>query len=156
MKSRAHFLTALFLVLLISCSSASLESVILKTRVGREITFRVELARTTQEREKGLMHRRELAFNHGMLFVFPEETQSPFWMKNTPLSLDMIFLDRDGVVVGLIENAVPYSEELLMPQVPYSYVLEVSGGTIPREGIRIGDSVQLPVQGQVPVRPRPH
>lgn len=144
-----------FIVLLSACSSSThlLEKVTVQTQSGRTIAFQVELARTGAEREQGLMYRKRLSADHGMLFVFPAETQAPFWMKNTPLPLDMIFLNREGVVVDLIENAVPFSEALLTPKASYDYVLEVRGGTVTREGIRIGDSVQLPVRGlQVPGR----
>ena len=81
-----------------------------------------------------------------MLFIFPEETQAAFWMKNTPISLDLIFINQEGVIVDIIEKAVPFSENLLIPKASYFYVLEVTGGTVQRRVIRIGDSAaQLPV-----------
>ncbi len=75
-----------------------------------------------------------------MLFVFPGETQTPFWMKNTPLSLDLIFI-RKNSVVDIIANAVPFSESLLFPLASYDLVLEVINGTAQKAGFSRGQPV---------------
>ena len=112
------------------------------------MAFQVELAKTPSERAQGLMFRRSLPKNHGMLFLFAYNGQSSFWMKNTLLSLDLIFIDEAGVIVDLIQNAQPLSEAALTPQAPYRYVLEVVAGSVSQNSIQIGDRVTIP-QGLV-------
>jgi uncharacterized membrane protein (UPF0127 family) len=89
---------------------------------------RVELARTPEERARGLMYRRELAPDTGMLFVFDEADDHSFWMRNTLLSLDMIFLGDDRSVVGVVANAPPRTDKSRSVGKPSRYVLEVAGG----------------------------
>ncbi|MBI2981653.1 MAG: DUF192 domain-containing protein [Deltaproteobacteria bacterium] len=145
-RSRGEACLALILFLA-SCSPSPLEKVVIQTQSGQKVGFKVEIAKRSDERARGLMYRRSLAASHGMLFVFSEESRDPFWMKNTPISLDLIFINQDGVIVDIIEKALPYSEELLIPKVSYFYVLEVAGGTVQRRAIRIGDSAApLPVR----------
>jgi uncharacterized membrane protein (UPF0127 family) len=81
--------------------------------------------------------------DRGMLFLFPEETHGAFWMKDTPISLDMIFI-RSGKIVDIIKNTVPLDETLLTPRVTYTSVLEVPGGYVSRQRINVGDSTTLP------------
>ncbi|NBV42245.1 DUF192 domain-containing protein, partial [bacterium] len=80
--------------------------------------FQVEVARTEQEQEVGLMYRRSLPKNHGMLFVFNQDKPHSFWMKNTYLALDMIWIDRNYRVVHIVSNARPLSEVPIVPPVP--------------------------------------
>jgi uncharacterized membrane protein (UPF0127 family) len=101
--------------------------------------FVAELAATPQERAKGQMFRTELARDRGMLFDFKETRSVSMWMKNTPLSLDMIFSDDKGVVLYVARNTVPYSEEIITPGVPAYAVLEVKAGTAHRLNIEPGD-----------------
>ena len=103
----------------------------------------VELARAAAERARGLMYRQSLPEDHGMLFVFDGPSQDAFWMKNTYLPLDLLFLAADGAVVDLKERATPQSEALLQSSQPYYYVLEVNGGYAAAHGIRIGDRVEF-------------
>jgi uncharacterized membrane protein (UPF0127 family) len=110
---------------------------------GETLQIQVEVADTAQERAQGLMFRENLPEGEGMLFIFPAETQTSFWMKDTPISLDLIFI-RDNRIVDLIENAVPFSETLLTPDTTYLMVLEVPGGYVSRHGIQIGDSIEFP------------
>ena len=111
---------------------------------GREVTFQVEIADTPAKRELGLQYRRELALNRGMLFIFPEERQLAFWMKNTPIALDMIFISRDKRIVGIIEKAAPFSlESRSVAEAPSQFVLEINGGVSRRYGFRPGDSVRF-------------
>lgn len=128
----------LLLAAVLGCCQSS-AMVTLQTSGGEELV-KVEVADTAQERARGLMFRESLPEGAGMLFVFPEETQGSFWMKDTPISLDLIFI-RDGRIIDVIENAVPYSEELLTSESSYTMVLEVPGGYAARHGVKTGDTV---------------
>jgi len=110
--------------------------------------FSVEVMRSEPERERGLMFRRFLAKDRGMLFAFETERPLMMWMKNTYLPLDMIFVGRSGKVVAVAENAVPLSEKIISSGVPAFAVLEANAGTVARIGLRIGDNVRHPVFGQ--------
>lgn len=88
----------------------------------------VEVAKSDLEREKGLMFRRELARDHGMIFLFAETTEHGFWMHNTLLSLDMIFVGEDRAVVGVVERAAPQTDTLRTVKKPSRYVIEVAAG----------------------------
>lgn len=117
---------------------------------GRSLgVFSVEVAATDEERAKGLMFRRELGPQRGMLFLFPQERQLSFWMKNTLIPLDIVFVSRDWRVVGVVENATPLSEESRGVPQPSQYVLEFIGGTAARLGIGVGATVA--VHGKLPV-----
>ncbi len=113
------------------------------TNVG-DATVEVELAIKPNERSRGLMFKKELAPNRGMLFVFPEEKEQPFWMKNTYISLDMIFIDSSKRVVGVVANAEPLSEKVLTIGKPAKYVVEVSAGFAKDNGVTLGTAVSLP------------
>ncbi|MXN45986.1 DUF192 domain-containing protein [Shinella kummerowiae] len=112
------------------------------TKDGKSHAFTVELAVTPRQREQGLMNRREMAPDHGMLFAFGETRQVFMWMKNTYLPLDMLFIAKDGKVRAIKENAEPLSESIIDSQGPIDYVLELNGGTVKRLGIRAGNRVQ--------------
>lgn len=109
-----------------------------------------ELAITEAERAQGLMHRTALAEGEGMWFVFPQMTQTSFWMKDTPLSLDMIFIDGDFFIVDVIANTKPLSEDRLTPSRPYRYVLEVPAGFAERHQLSAGVRVHWASAKQVP------
>lgn len=113
--------------------------------------FSVEIAETAADREHGLKGRESLADNAGMLFIFPQTGQEKFWMQNSKIPLDIIFIDettgeggisKPGKVVSIIENTVPESTELLLSPIPYRYALEVKGGSAAKFGIKIGDPVE--------------
>jgi uncharacterized membrane protein (UPF0127 family) len=80
----------------------------------------------------------------GMLFVFPETEIHSFWMKNTPLTLDMIFIDEHREIVGIVESATPFSTASRSVGKPSRYVLEVNGGFTAKHGIKTGQPVELP------------
>jgi uncharacterized protein len=107
--------------------------------------FTVELATTEAERERGLMFRKELPPGRGMLFDFHREQQVGFWMKNTLIPLDMIFIDDRGRIISIAQNAKPMSEDLIMSGGRVRAVLEVIGGTTHRLGIEPGDRVSNPI-----------
>jgi uncharacterized membrane protein (UPF0127 family) len=107
--------------------------------------FSVEVMRSGLQRERGLMFRRFLPQDRGMLFDFEAERPVMMWMKNTYLPLDIIFIGRAGKVVGLAENTEPLSEKIIPSGAPAYGVLEVNGGTAARIGLKIGDSVRHPL-----------
>ncbi|MGE0240593.1 MAG: DUF192 domain-containing protein [Parvibaculaceae bacterium] len=109
--------------------------------------FIAELAATPEHRAKGLMFRTELADGRGMLFDFKQTRSVSMWMKNTPVSLDMIFSDDKGVVLYVARNTVPYSEEIITPGMPVYSVFEVKAGTAYRLNIRPGDRLLNPIFG---------
>jgi hypothetical protein len=124
-----------------ACQAEPQVSVI--TKEGRKIAFAVEVADTPAKREMGLQYRRELAEGRGMIFLFPREEQLSFWMKNTPIALDMIFINADLKIVGIVENTVPFSLESRSVSARSQYVLEIKGGLSRRYGINAGDSVRF-------------
>ena len=109
---------------------------------------RVELALTSDQRTRGLMWRSRLDSDAGMLFVFPEMRMLAFWMKNTPLPLDIIYIDAEGRVVSVAESTTPYSEKSLPSAGPAQYVLEVNAGFAKEHGIGPGTRVELPADIQ--------
>jgi uncharacterized protein len=110
---------------------------------GRKVLFRVEVAVTPEEHARGLMYRSRLADDAGMVFVFEEPSVQRFWMKNTLIPLDMIFIGADRKIVGVVENAAPETETERMVGAPSQYVLEIGGGLSARLGIRRGEPVDL-------------
>jgi len=113
------------------------------TIVGAEgnprATVAVEVANTGAQRELGLMYRKHLDENAGMIFVFPNAARQNFWMHDTVISLDMIFADAAGRVTGIVANAEPFSDKLLGVEGDSEYVLEVNGGFCTKNGIKPGD-----------------
>jgi uncharacterized membrane protein (UPF0127 family) len=120
--------------------AAGQDTIEIVTRTGVH-AFSVELATNTAERAVGLMYRKELPEGRGMLFDFHDEQPVQFWMHNTSISLDMIFIASDGRVVRVAENAKPMSDELIPSGRPVRAVLEVIAGTARKFGIAAGDRV---------------
>jgi len=110
---------------------------------GSMIKVQVEVARKPAERNLGLMFRKSLGKNKGMLFVFDEEKKQTFIMKNTYISLDMIFIGRDMRVMGWVENAKPLSQQQYSIDKPSQYVLEVNAFFCRDQGIATGDEVRF-------------
>jgi uncharacterized protein len=106
------------------------------------VRFAVELALTPAQQEQGLMYRPRLAPDAGMLFDFHDTAPRAFWMKNTLIPLDMLFIAAGGRIVDIHERAVPLSDALIPSSVPARAVLELNGGTVDRLGIKIGDMVR--------------
>jgi uncharacterized membrane protein (UPF0127 family) len=104
--------------------------------------FEVELATTEDQRERGLMFRKSMAANAGMLFLYPSEQAVAFWMKNTLIPLDMLFIKGDGSIARIAADAVPEDETPIPSEAAVKAVLEVNGGTAAALGIREGDRVQ--------------
>ena len=111
------------------------------------MAFNVEVAADEDSRQKGLMHRTTLASDAGMLFDFREPIPVVFWMKDTPLSLDMLFIRADGTVSTIAADTVPYSEEKIPASEPVRAVLEINGGRAMALGIQPGDKVRAAIFG---------
>lgn len=109
---------------------------------GKRHTFTVELALTDRQQQQGLMFRRTMAPDAGMLFDYRTPTRITMWMKNTFIPLDMIFIGANNTVVDIAERAVPHSEAIIPTKVPARAVLEVNGGTVQRLGIKVGDKIE--------------
>ncbi len=109
--------------------------------------FTVELATNDEERARGLMYRKELPEGRGMLFDFKTEQPAEFWMRNTYVSLDIIFIRGDGRILRIAENTEPLSERLIPSGGPIRGVLEVVAGTARKLGIAPGDKVAHPIFG---------
>jgi uncharacterized membrane protein (UPF0127 family) len=114
---------------------------------GREIKFDVELALNDVERSRGLMFRDKLGPYEGMLFDFYQEAPVSFWMKNTLIPLDMVFIGGDGTVRHVHANAKPQSTDSIPSQFPVRAVLEINGGSARLLGIKPGDKVKHPIFG---------
>jgi len=114
------------------------------TKNGVQV-FSVEIADTEAAREKGLMFRKSLPPGQGMLFDFHREAPVGFWMKNTYIPLDMIFIRGNGRIANIAENAKPLSETVIPSDGPVLAVLEVAGGTARKLGIAPGDRVANPI-----------
>ncbi|MDP9421274.1 MAG: DUF192 domain-containing protein [Pseudomonadota bacterium] len=124
-------------------SAAGLEQVPLTiSSSGRTHRFTVEVARTAEEQRVGLMNRQQLAPDRGMIFPFEDERIASFWMKNTLIPLDIIFVRADGSITNIEANTVPLSEEPVMSYEPVTAVLEIPGGRSAELGIKPGDQVK--------------
>ena len=112
--------------------------------------FTVELATTPAQMAQGLMFRKSLAPDAGMLFDYQPPSVATMWMKNTLIPLDMLFVDATGHIVNIHERAVPGSLETIAAAAPVRAVIELNGGTAARLGIRPGDQVIFPIFGNAP------
>jgi len=127
-----------------SAQAASVQPLEIVTKNGVQV-FSVEIATTEQEKETGLMYRKELADGKGMLFDFSPEQEVSMWMKNTYISLDMIFIRADGTILRIAENTEPLSTKIIPSQGLAKGVLEVIAGTAKKYGIEPGDRVGHPL-----------
>jgi uncharacterized membrane protein (UPF0127 family) len=150
------FLASAFAVFLVSLpvraqdnAKLRVEPVTVETQRGKEI-FKAEIADTPALRQQGLMYRKEMAPDEGMLFDFGAPRPVQMWMKNTYISLDMIFIRKDGTVVAIGANTEPLSEAIVGVEEPVKGVLEVVAGTAARIGLKPGDRVIHPIFGNAP------
>jgi len=126
--------------------AASFQPLEIVTKNGVQV-FSVEMATTEEEKQTGLMYRKELADGKGMLFDFNPEQEISMWMKNTYVSLDMIFIGANGRILRIAENTEPLSTKIISSKGPARAVLEVVAGTAQKYGIRPGDRVGHPLFG---------
>lgn len=148
---RGVFIARLLLTLLLGLAlapqlsrAAELQSLEIATKSGVRM-FSVEMATTDEERAKGLMYRKELPDGRGMLFDFTPEQTISMWMKNTYISLDMIFIGGDGRVIRIAENTETESTKIISSGGPAKAVFEVIAGTARKYGIAPGDQVVHPL-----------
>ena len=126
-------------------SAAGLEQVALTITSGKSThRFTVEVARTDEEQARGLMFRQSLAPDRGMIFPYDPPQPVGFWMKNTLIPLDMIFIREDGTIARIAENTVPLSLDMVPSVEPVVAVLEIAGGRSAALGIRPDDKVDWP------------
>lgn len=103
----------------------------------------IEFAETDYETQTGLMYRKGMESNQGMLFIFPDQRMHSFYMKNTEFPLDIIYIKENLRIASFQENAQPLNESGLTSQVPIKYVLEINGGLAQELGLSIGDSISF-------------
>jgi len=109
---------------------------------SQSMSFKLEVVSTPQERATGLMYRKSLGSNRGMLFIFPVVTLQSFWMKNTYIALDIIFIDQTFKVVGILDQVLPLSERKQSISKRSKYVVELLAGTAEKNGIRSGSRME--------------
>lgn len=143
---RTFFAACFALMFLCSCShqhaNLPVEQVTIVMANGATHGFTVEIAADAESRAHGLMERTDLPADAGMLFDYHTPQPVAFWMKNTPLPLDMLFIRADGTIVSVVANATPYSEKPIPSVEPVQAVLELNGGRAAELGIQPGDHVQ--------------
>ncbi len=125
----------------LSAPARATEELKILTASGDALLFNVELAKTPEEQRKGLMFRKYLAEDSGMLFVFSEEKTHSFWMKNTLIPLDMLFIDKTGIILHIQHDAIPHDLRGNSSVFPVNAVLEINGGIAYKKGIAVGDRV---------------
>mgnify|MGYP000050042762 FL=1 len=134
-----NLVLAVFLLLAPATAwAAELVPLTVTTEEGVAHPFQVEIADSPDERARGLMFRKELAEDRGMLFLFPRRERIAMWMRNTEIPLDMLFISDDGRVTQIHERAVPHSEAVISSRRRVRYVLELPGGTADRLGLAPG------------------
>ena len=115
----------------------------LSTALG-EFLIDIELAEFPDQHQRGLMYVQSMGQDEGMLFIFNRERPRSFWMKNTPLPLDIIYIDSQGFIVSWAANTTPFSLQSLPSHAPAQFVLELNAGSISHFGIEIGDRITYP------------
>ncbi len=147
MRSVFAFTAVLALAVAVACgggdSGLATATVVLTDERGSHEELTVELARTAAERSRGLMFRDELPEDQGMLFVFPNDTTTGFWMRDTIISLSIAFIAANGIILD-VQEMEPLSTVLHRSPSPYRYAMEVNQGWFGRHGLGTGDRVELP------------
>lgn len=139
-------LLAAFAVLSAAVAAPKLEPLTFETASGPQ-TFQIEIADTPKQREVGLMYRRSMPEDHGMLFDFGRPKEISMWMQNTYVSLDMVFVGEDARVTRIAENTEPLSTRIVSSEGPARYVVELLAGSAKRIGLKPGDKVVHPRVG---------
>ncbi len=130
------------LTLLAACANEN--TAIIRTKDGREYKFKIEIMDNPEKRARGMMFRQEIDPDFGMLFDFFEERQVAFWMQNTFVPLDMIFIGADGEIKNIFVNARPLDTSPIPSDGPVRFVLEVAGNRTLELGIAKGDRLEHP------------
>jgi len=141
-------LISIVVIFLLLVFNRTHEPVVVIQTKDQKIRIGIEIAKTLEEKMKGLMGREQLKEGNGMLFTYDEPLKPSFWMKNTLIPLDMIFIDTQGVIQFIAQNVQPCKDQnpcpTTTPPVFVQYVLEVPGGYTKKQGIGEGDGVILP------------
>jgi uncharacterized protein len=137
-------LAPLALTTLVACARPANGPIVTVHAASGDAPVSVELALTREEQARGLMYRTELDEGTGMLFVFDDDSERTFWMSNTPIPLDILYIRSDATIGSIASNTTPYSEKKIPSRGPARYVLEVPGGWSQRHGVKSGDKVTLP------------
>ena len=132
-------MVVLFMVPVCAAAELPIQDITAVTADGVRHIIHAEIAQTDEQRTQGLMYRTEMPEDHGMLFVFPLSQPLGFWMRNTLISLDMVFLNDDGLVSYIHKSAIPQDETIIESRGPVSRVLELNGGAAERMGLKVGD-----------------
>ncbi|MFC1699260.1 DUF192 domain-containing protein [Candidatus Omnitrophota bacterium] len=142
---RVLIIISIFLLLFSSSPCFSLERGLV---CFQDYCYSVELAQTAEQRSLGLMFREHLDPDQGMLFIYPEQGNYSFWMKNTLIPLDMIWINKDQAVVFIGQDIQPCRAEpcpKISPDCPAKYVLELNSGTVDKIGLKIGDQLEFDI-----------
>lgn len=115
---------------------------------GGSLKITAEIAKTPNDVERGLMYRRSMGDDHGMFFKLGRRIDHTFWMHNTCIALDMMFVDTDGTIVGIVEGAAPLTDSIRSCGCESSYVLEVNGGWSRKHGVKPGQRITVPFGAQ--------
>ena len=136
------FLIALFLTSHVAMANTFSQGTLEIQTESDVLEFHIEIADDEVERSRGLMFRESLDEMSGMLFIYPSPRVASFWMKNTLISLDMVFIDAEGRVASIAAETMPLSLKSVSSGVPVLTVLEIDGGDAERLGISVGDTVK--------------
>ena len=128
----------------IAQSHEPIDRLLIITATGKH-AFALEIAKTNEERAKGLMYRKSMPQDHGMLFIFHDERPISMWMKNTLIPLDMIFLSGEGIVTSIVQDTTPLSEEIITSDRPAQAVIEVNAGVTKKIALAPGDKIRHPL-----------
>lgn len=139
------WMLALAGLLLVGCEKVATPTRHLATttmKIG-SVSFTLEIANRNEERYRGLMYRNSMPADHGMIFVFPDTAPRSFWMENTRIPLDILYLDDQGVVVS-IHQMKPYDLSGVHSGKPAKYAIELNKGAAERAGVKVGDKLDIP------------
>lgn len=140
---KIHQTVTMGIFLILSCITNGYagEAFPISTLKINQARFTIEIATTQAQQEQGLMNRKTMKDDAGMLFVFEKSEPVFMWMKNTYISLDMVFIDEQGAIIQIAENTKPLSEAIISGTKPTKAVLELKAGTCKKQSIQIGDKV---------------
>lgn len=120
------------------------ETIMIEQQTGKQLSLRVEVATTPQQQQQGLMFRQSMPHDQGMIFFFNQPKIVSMWMRNTYIPLDMLFIDKQGLIIAIQTRVIPQSDNLIVSPKPSAAVLEINGGASDKFGIQVGDRVLHP------------
>lgn len=147
-QNKFCFVIFIFVLLTSSCVSGDLRQDC-RIVAPNGSSVKIQLAKTEQERSRGLMYKKSISDDQGMLFIFNDMQERTFWMKNTFIPLDMIFIDDQGVVRNILDNVPPLTTAPRNSEIPVKYVLEVAGGSSKKLAIEVGSKLDLTRCGEI-------